>query len=202
MKFLRKAKKKKLLTNKVALKTVLKAGYNSPDSEKKLTDSGYVPDNELSNHNEKVYYHPQDRKLLVNVVGTHNVSDWLTDTSLLFGGLKHTHRFNHAVKTTETAKNKYKPVKTVLTGHSLGGAIVSRMPADDHTEKITYNKASTFEDILGGSDRKHETHYRTANDPASLLSALAPNTKTIKATTWDPVAAHKSEAIGDTPIFL
>lgn len=201
----RRARKKNPKPSKpggLALKDVIKAGYNSPNADKNIADQGYVLDNDLSNDNEKVYFHPNDRKLVVNVVGTHNASDVLTDTSMLFGGLKYTRRYNNAVKTVHQAKEKYKPVHTTLTGHSLGGAIVSRMPDEEHTSKVTYNKASMLEDVLGGTSGKNETHYRTANDLPSLWSAMAPNTKTIKATTLNPLETHKSDALGDEPVFV
>jgi hypothetical protein len=47
----------------------------------------------LSNHNQKVYYNPTERKLLYNVSGTHNISDIGTDIYLALGGLKNTNRY-------------------------------------------------------------------------------------------------------------
>lgn len=183
------------------LHDVIKAGYGDEASRKNITDQGYVYDPELSSHNQSVYYHPQDKKLLVNVAGTHNKSDWITDTSLLFGGLKNTRRYHNAVNVTRKAKEKYKPEQTVLVGHSLGGGIVSRMPADDHTQKITYNKAAGLDDLLGKPD-KHEKAYRTVNDPVSVLSAFNSNSTTIPTNSINPIEAHSSDALKKQTVIV
>ena len=71
------------------LHDVLKSGYKYAKKEKNSTSNvekhGYVLDKGLSNHNHQTYYNKTQNKLLFNVNGTHNASDWITDVKLGLG---------------------------------------------------------------------------------------------------------------------
>ena len=67
---------------------ILANGYSK---DKKNNLNGYKLDDELSNHNHQVYYHPEKKKLLYNVTGTHNAEDIIDDIRLATGfGFKKT----------------------------------------------------------------------------------------------------------------
>ena len=108
------------------LHDVLKNSYASPDKQANFgKDKGYIYDKDLSNHNQQVYFHPDQKKLLVSIAGTHNASDLVTDARMMAGGLKNTDRFKSAQSTLNTAKNKYGVDSATIAGHSLGGVIGS-----------------------------------------------------------------------------
>jgi hypothetical protein len=71
------------------LYNIIKAGYNPKDNNslKSITDKGFTKDNELSNSNHQTYFNPITKKLVYNVVGTHNLSDIGTDLLLSTGAL-------------------------------------------------------------------------------------------------------------------
>ena len=83
---------------------VVKAGYD-PNKRNVVTNSGYRYDDDLSNHNQQVYYNPNEKKLLVNVTGSHNAKDWLINNpATLLGLSKSTDRTKEAGNTlTDTA---------------------------------------------------------------------------------------------------
>ena len=159
----------------LSLYTPLKVGYTKDKITQKqaLKASGYYRDNQLSNPNEQVYYNPTNKKLLVNVNGTNSLSDWATDAYLAVGKLKDTNRYKEADDVIKRAKKKYAPRKAVLTGHSLGGSIVSQIGGNNKV--ITLDKGNTF----GTKTRPNEIDYRTSGDIVSLLGAGNKNTKTL-----------------------
>ena len=101
----------------VSLHNVLKNSYKSKPAGNM---NGYELDKSLSNHNQQVYYNPNEKKLLMSVAGTHNLRDVGTDFMLGIGKLKNTSRYKEAKTIIDKAKNKYNPMKTVVAGHSLG----------------------------------------------------------------------------------
>ena len=69
----------------VSLHNVLKNSYKSKPS---ANMNGYELDKSLSNHNQQVYYKPNEKKLLLSIAGTHNLRDVGTDFMLGIGKLK------------------------------------------------------------------------------------------------------------------
>ena len=100
----------------VSLHSVLKNSYKSKPS---ANMNGYELDKSLSNHNQQVYYNPNEKKLLMSVAGTHNLRDVGTDFMLGIGKLKNTSRYKEAKTTIDKAKNKYNPMKTVVAGQIM-----------------------------------------------------------------------------------
>ena len=86
----------------VSLHSVLKNSYKSKPSAKNM--NGYELDKSLSNHNQQVYYNPNEKKLLMSVAGTHNLRDVGTDFMLGIGKLKHTSRYKESKSTIDKAK--------------------------------------------------------------------------------------------------
>lgn len=159
--------------NGLQLQDVLKAGYD-PSKRENVTKHGYNYDSMLSNSNQQVYYNPKESKLLFNVSGTHNLADVGTDVYLALGKLKDTNRYKEAKNRLKQAKTKYNSNNTVITGHSLGGA-VSQYIASKDDKVYTFNKGAT----INQKTRKNETAYRTEFDPVSLLVSNSKRVKTL-----------------------
>ena len=85
----------------VSLHNVLKNSYKSKPTGNM---NGYELDKSLSNHNQQVYYNPNEKKLLMSVVGTHNLRDIGTDFMLGIGKLKNTSRYKEAKTIIDKAK--------------------------------------------------------------------------------------------------
>ena len=149
------------------LHDVLKNSYANASQQASFgADKGYVYDKDLSNHNQQVYYHPQDKKLVVSIAGTHNASDVITDARMMAGGLKNTDRYKQAQATLQNAKNKYGVDSATIASHSLGGVIGSYI-AGSNDKVYTLDKAQT----IGNRNAKNEKAYRSAGDVVSLLGA-------------------------------
>jgi len=149
------------------LHDVLKNSYANKAQQSTFgSDKGYLYDNNLSNHNQQVYFHPQDRKLVLSVAGTHNFSDVLTDGRVMAGGLKNTDRYKQAKATLDSAKSKYGVDSATIAGHSLGGIVASYI-GGSNDKVYTLDKAQT----LGNRNNVNEKAYRNAGDVASLLGA-------------------------------
>lgn len=66
----------------------LRVGYIGDENKqgKEMGRFGYQIDKKLSNENQQVYYNPETKKLLYNVTGSHNLSDWVnSDLKLALG---------------------------------------------------------------------------------------------------------------------
>jgi len=191
---------------KPTLYTTLKSSYGDRKALRELELAGYKQDKELSSHNQQVWYNAADNKLLYNVAGTHNLSDWGTDVYLAAGKLKSTSRYKEAKKTLEKAREKYKNAQTTLTGHSLGGSIVGYLASKSRNDKVfTLDKGAT----IGQKVRKGEQAFRTSGDLVSLLNKNAKHTQTLKnpnvrtgIVPFDVLQAHHVENIQNEKIFI
>ena len=158
------------------LHTILKASYAKGNDQKNmLAKYGYQYDNKLSNQNQQIYYNPAENKLLNTVAGTHNLSDVGTDVYLAVGRLKDTNRYKEADRTLKSAKEKYKPSKTIVAGSSLGGSIAGYI-GSNNDDIYTLNKGAT----IGQKVKSNENAYRTQGDIISLANANSKNMKTLK----------------------
>jgi len=185
------------------LAKVLKLGYATEKKQGKVMNKyGYKIDNELTNDNQQVYYNPDKKKLLMNVTGTHNTADKITDVKLAFGGLKKTERYKQAENTLQKAKDKYKENKVVITGDSLGGTIVNYIKKPDD-EIFALNSGVTIGQKIRGRDGTAH-NYRVAGDVISLLGSGAKHMTTLPSPykTYDPLKVHSPEAIKEQNIFV
>ena len=151
----------------VNLYDTLKSSYGDKKARQQLVNAGYKYDSMLSNHNQQVWYNPNDKKLLYNIAGTHNIKDWGTDLYLGVGKLKDTNRYKEAKQTLENAKLKYGyDITTNITGHSLGGAIAQYV-GGKNDKVFTLDKGAT----IGQKTRGNETAFRTSGDAVSVLNS-------------------------------
>jgi len=184
----------------MTLYDTVKYGYEDLKKQKKHYKSkGYYLDKKLSNNYEQVLYNPVERKMIMNVAGSHTLWDWVhTDPRLALGNLKGTARYKEAENVLKLAKKKYNPNETVLTGHSLGGSIASYI-GSGNDKFYTLNKGAT----IGQSTRDNEKAYRVQGD---LVSGLASNknlTTLSNNSIWvDPYNSHSAEHIKNTKIFV
>lgn len=186
------------------LKDVISAGYN-PKDRNKITDKGYVFDTDLSNHNQQVYYNPQENKTLFNITGTHNAKDWTTNLATGLGLSKHTDRSKEAGNVLEKARKKYKDSNTTITSHSLGTQIGHNI-AGNNDKHISLNGAYS----IGQKARDNATNYRTKKDVVSVFSP-SKNTKSLAGKSYNPfyqgvveniLDNHSSSSIENTPIYV
>lgn len=189
----------------INLYDALKSSYGDKRSKEQLRNAGFNYDSMLSNHNQQVWFNPNSKKLLYNVAGTHNLSDWGTDLWLALGGLKNTDRYKEASKILDEAKRKYGyDVQTSITGHSLGGSIAQYI-AGKNDKVYTLDKGAT----IGQKTRSNENAYRTTGDLVSALNANSTRMKTLKNNTLptgslasDIYNAHDVNNIKDEGIFI
>ena len=159
--------------NQISLHDVLHNSYSQDPNA--LTKNGFNYDQELSNHNQQVYYNPKQNKLLYSIAGTHNLNDIGTDIYLGLGKIKDTNRYKSADDTLTKAKQKYQPANTVVVGHSLGGNIASKIGKPED-KIITYNKGSTINEKV----IPQEKSYRSNGDLVSIFNSTNNNTTTLK----------------------
>jgi hypothetical protein len=159
-------------TDDLILHDVIK---NSYAKNKAKSMKGYNLDENLSNHNQQVYYNPNKKSLLLSGTGTHNWDDVGTDIYLATGHLKDTNRYKEAEKTLKQAKQKYGVNKAMIAAHSLGGSIAGYIGNPDVDSIYTLDKGAT----VGQSVRKGENAYRTKGDAISFINANDPNMKNL-----------------------
>jgi Lipase (class 3) len=162
--------------------------------------NGYELDKSLSNHNQQVYYKPNEKKLLMSVAATHNLRDVGTVFMLGVGKLKNTSRYKEAKSTIDKVENKYNPMKTVVAGHSLGSSIANYIGSKDD-QIIGLNGGYT----IGQKTRANKTNYRTGGDLVSVLGASQKHVKTINNSISflsSPWSSHNIDAIKSSKINI
>jgi hypothetical protein len=157
----------------------LKASYeNHQAAEHRMKKYGYDYDRNLSTHETKVFYNPNqedNKKLLVTFRGSTNLDDWInTNPSILLGGFTNTRRFKDSQNTLNQAKQRYNSNGALLIGDSLGGSLSSGV-SNKYDTVYTFNKGA-------GSLFNHNTHnknnehaYRWNGDLISIGSSLNTN---------------------------
>lgn len=190
----------------IKLYDALKSSYGDQQSKDHLKQAGYNYDSMLSNHNQQVWYNPNEKKLLYNVAGTHNLTDWGTDAYLLAGKLKDTNRYKEADNILHQAKMKYSPTNTTVTGHSLGSTIANQIASKGAGDKVyALDGGFTFGQNITNNKNFH--NYRTAGDLVSLLSQNKNNVNnitTLRNNNWlkDPLTAHNVDNIKNEQIYV
>jgi len=179
----------------VSLYDTLKGSYETlADAKKRLLKHDFVLVKDLSTPENKVFYNPKSKKLLMTVAGTKSIEDVGTDIYLALGKLKDTNRYKSAKATLENARKAFPNAKEVnVVGHSLGGAIASGI--GKKSDKITtYNKGAT----IGQKTRPNERSIRTSGD---IVSILANKSKTLPRQTKN-LRGHPSVQNPSVPTFF
>jgi hypothetical protein len=177
---------------------ILKNGYVK---DKKNNLNGYILDNQYSNDDHQVYYHPEKKKLLYNVTGTQNnfkngFRDWVNNGHLLLGtGYKKTKRYNDEKETLKKSKEKYGTDNAIILGHSQGGYISSQISDPIKDKVYNLDKASTF----GQKVRQNEINYAHKNDVVSLLTN---NNKYFGNDNLNILDSHKVDLANSIPLFF
>lgn len=166
------------------LQNVIKGSYKPTNNL-----NGFVKDEELSGKRNQVYVNPENNKLLMTVAGTRSAYDVLNDLRLATGGIKNTKRYKSADETLKNAKQKYNTNATVI-GHSLGGAIASRIGGSDDNI-ITYNAGE-----VGGKNRPNVSAIRHSGDLISVFGAGKSQSFGNPLST-NLLNNHKSDKLGD-----
>lgn len=194
------------MNSNVKLYDALKSSYGDKRARQELSNAGYKYDSMLSNHNQQVWFNPSTRHLLYNVAGTHNISDIGTDLYLGLGKLKDTNRYKQAKTILDQAKTKYssvQPIKTSITGHSLGGAVAQYIGSKDDNI-LTLDKGAT----IGQKTRSNENAFRSQGDLVSALNANSTRMNTLNQNNkgllnyLNPLASHDVSNIKNENIFV
>lgn len=190
----------------ITLHDALKSSYGDKKARQKLANAGYQYDSMLSNHNQQVYYHPKENKLLYNVAGTHNFGDVGTDVYLAMGKLKDTQRYKEASNKLEEAKRKYNINSATVTGHSLGGSIGQRIASKDD-KFYGLDSGYTLGQKTRDRDGNHH-HYRSEGDLVSALGANAKHMETVSQNRFgilnyiNPFGSHNVDNIKNNKIRI
>jgi predicted alpha/beta-fold hydrolase len=123
---------------------------------------------------------------------------------LAAGKLKDTNRYKESHKILRVAKEKYKPINTTVSGHSLGGSIAGYI-ASKGDKVFTLDKGATlFQPV-----KKNEKAYRSSGDLVSLLNANSKHVTTLKNNNFqtgiiplDALNSHNVNNIKDKKIFV
>jgi hypothetical protein len=190
------------MSSKVKLYTALKSSYGDQSANQRLEKKGYRKDSELSNDNQQVWYRPNDKRLLVNVAGTHNLKDWGTDLYLGLGKLKDTNRYKEADNILKKSKEKYGVSSATVTGHSLGHSIASNI-AKPEDKMYGLDGGFTFGQKARDYDNNH-FHFRTKGDLVSVLGSNEKNMRTLGNNNVfkDPLSSHNVDNIKNEKIFV
>ena len=187
---------------KLLLKDALKASYKTKEeAEQTYNNHGYNFDKDLSNIHSRVYYHPDEKNLLISLRGTKNLlNDIPTDLAILTGNLKNTDRYKHSKEVLDKAKHKYNTSATII-GDSLGGSLASALNSDERDKILTFNKGAGL--LHQPTQAKHnENSYRVNGDIVSSLSSYDHNQKTLGNTIYNPLKAHNLDNLDNHPIYV
>jgi hypothetical protein len=145
-----------------------------------------------------VYYNKDEDILLLNITGTKNCNDWITNIYVGFGYLQNTSRYIESKNILEQTKKKYNKNRVLITAHSLGAQIAVNIGTDEDII-ITYN--GFF--VKNEKYRKNEINYRNKGDIVSLFSPRK-NTVVLPRNEYilRPLKAHLVKSIDDDNIII
>lgn len=131
------------------------ASYGSNDYERKLAESGYVRDPELSSQKAKVYSKPGGTTY-VAYKGTNplNPTDLEADAAIVLGSHKRHREFIEASDLAKRVKSKYGH-NVIATGHSLGGTKAIESANDAGLKAIVFNPGTGLAGLDTGEHRVH-----------------------------------------------
>jgi hypothetical protein len=150
--------------------------YNSINNGYKKTEGeeihnigdDYILNTNLSSHEIQVYVNENEKRIIINFVGTYKALDWLNNYQYVMGNYRQTRRFRHAKETVKKVINEYPSYQISLIGHSQS-AVITREMGKDYGNKIfeiiNLNGANLREKAL-----PNEYNIRSSIDVVSLLT--------------------------------
>ena len=150
--------------------------YNSINNGYKKTEGeeihnigdDYILNTNLSSHEIQVYVNENEKRIIINFVGTYKALDWLNNYQYVMGNYRKTRRFRHAKETVKKVINEYPSYQISLIGHSQS-AVITREMGKDYGDKIfeiiNLNGANLREKAL-----PNEYNIRSSVDVVSLLT--------------------------------
>lgn len=187
------------MNEKLELFTPLNVGYKNKDIQTtEMKKYGYKRDGELSDENNQVYYDKVDDILLLNITGTKDCNDWITNLFVCFGYLTITSRYKKSKKILEETKKKYNKTRVLITAHSLGAQIAINIGTNEDVI-ITYDGFFLFND----NSINNGINYRTRGDIVSFFSPKK-NTINLPGNEYilNPIQAHKVSNVYDDDISI
>lgn len=172
-------------------RSLLKASYD----KKPANVADWNIDPTISTPEVKVY--KKDGDVAVVHRGTSSLKDWGTNIAQTFGIT--TPRMIRAREAQRQAERKYGKENITTLGHSAGGRWAEKF-GKDTKQVLTLNKPTLFADI-GKSAPSHQTDFRSAGDPISILRGLEKGKKavTIASKTSNPLAEHRTDVLSRLP---
>lgn len=154
-------------------------------------------DKSLSGQRVQVYHNPTTQQTIVAHRGTTSVPNWIENVAYAVGNDKSGKAFQHSKKIQDQAYQKYGKENITTIGHSKG-ALHAQEYGKEGKEVITLNKPVNIHDALFTRVPKSQTDIRTQYDPVSFLRPFQRGNKaeTIKSTTKNPLAEHKTSVLG------
>lgn len=175
------------MNKKLNMYEALEASYETPKQAKeRLKRYNYYLNERLSTEDNKIFFNPTNKKLLLLIAGTNKLADIGTDAYLAGGQLKKTNRYKQSKALLKQAKQAYNVDSSTIVGHSLGGAIASEI-AKDRDYSYTFNKGATF----GTTVRPNEKALRSAGDVVSVLASGDKRMKTIQPQIDQPLSGFE-----------
>jgi len=157
----------------------------------------FIVDKELSGQRVQVYHNPTTQQTIVAHRGTASAPNWIENVAYAVSNNKSGKAFQHSKKIQDQAYSKYGKENITTIGHSKG-ALHAQEYGKEGKEVITLNKPVNITDALFTRVPKSQTDIRTQYDPVSFLRPFQRGNKaeTIKSTTKNPLAEHKTSVLG------
>jgi hypothetical protein len=138
------------------------AVYGTQKSRDRLSDKGYVQDEELSSHNTAVYHNAESGKTVLAYRGTTDWEDYVPDAQLAFGNYDG-EEFKKAYADYGRVKEKYGD-GFIVTGHSLGGTKAIQAANRGGGRAIAFNPGSG---VFGLDTKGHKTFVNSGDSISS-----------------------------------
>lgn len=134
------------------------------------TTGDWTIDETLSSQETTVFVHSPTRSVVTAFRGSKSVLDWVvTDVILAIGHLKYSPRFRSTQQEFERVLKKYPQWTHYVTGHSLGGALSSKIGLTySNVQAYSFNQGSGLKDI-NRSTADNVNQYFVNNDFLSFL---------------------------------
>ena len=206
MNVVRRLPRRKITENNQALqpyKEVSEFAYNnSKDTNErtklleKMRARGYELDNDLSDRETSVFYHPDDKKVIIGYRGTAlddsktRWKDLKSDFNILIGKTRNDQRFREANDKYKSVREKYGDDYSYnVTGHSLGGALAKHVNDRNNIDQsVTFSRGSTPFHLQ--QNKSNQVDVANAFDLVATGALLEGGNKKVDFTPRSALSAH------------